>query len=139
MRTYLARIIIPAELKNLSTGQLGEKLFEYWFSLNYQGEKLFKQALDRDYEKIDFADSKGYTYQIKATKQKTYTFNCNLDNLKEHLKSEVYVFIQIKDNVAYIEYMYDKNYIFTNIKQSFKEKNQTFIYAKDLLQQQLFI
>ena len=138
MRKYLSRLRISPELNKLSTGQLGEKLFENWFSLNYQGEKLFKQMLDRDYEKIDFACQKGYTYQVKATRQKTYTFNCSLDNLREHLNSDVYVFIQIKDNIAYIEPMRDKNYVLTNIKQSFKEKNQTFVYAEDLLQSKLF-
>ena len=138
MRKYIAKIIIPDDLKKNPTGQIGEKIFEYWFNLNFQNEKLFKQAMDRDYEKIDFADEKGYTYQVKTTKAKTYTFNCDLEHLVEHLRAELYVFIQIDEKYAYIEPMYEKQYVIANIKKSFKEDKQCFVYAKDLQQQTLF-
>lgn len=138
MRKYLSRIVIPRGLIDLSTGELGEKLFEYWFTMMYQQEKIFKQKADRDYEKIDFADEKGYTYQIKATRQKTFTFNCKLENLSNHCNADYYVFIQIKENVAYIEHIHTKEYVLTNAKPSFKEEYQCFIYATDLLQQTLF-
>jgi hypothetical protein len=138
MRRYIAKIKLDKDIKFLPTGQLGEKIFELWFNANYQDEQLFKQAIDRDYQKIDFADEKGFTYQVKTTRAKTYTFNCDLDNLKEHLRAEIYVFIQIDGDYAYIEPMYEKDYIFTNIKKSFKEDNQCFIYSIDLQQQKLF-
>jgi len=137
MRTYLAKIRIPNEIANNSTGEIGEKIFELWFSLNYQGEQLFKQKADRDFEKIDFADEKGYTYQIKCTKHKTYTFNCCLDDLQDHLKAEIYVFIQIENKYAYIEEFYNKEYVLNYSKCSFKNQKTSFIYAKDLQQQVL--
>jgi hypothetical protein len=71
MREYLAKIRIPEELKNESTGFIGEKIFELWFTYNYQDEPLFKQKADMDLNGVDFADSQGTTYQVKTTKAKT--------------------------------------------------------------------
>jgi hypothetical protein len=139
MRTYLAKIKIPNEIANNSTGDIGEKIFELWFTLNYQGEQLFKQKADRDFEKIDFADEKGYTYQVKCTKHKTYTFNCCLEALSEHLKAEVYVFIQIIDNYAYIEYLHGKEYVLNYAKFSFKSPEQCYVYSANLNQYKLEI
>jgi hypothetical protein len=139
MRTYKSRIKIPMELENSSTGLIGEKIFELWFTLNFQGEKIFKQLADRDYQQIDFADEKGFTYQVKATKHRTYTFNCCLDDLRDHLNSDYYVFIQIKDNYAYIESIYLKTDILDKASVSFKSPSSCFIWANDLLQQKLEI
>lgn len=139
MRTYLAKIRIPDELKNKSTGFIGEKIFELWFTLNYQDEPLFKQKADMDYNKIDFADSKGNTYQVKSTVAKTFTFNCDLEAVEEHLKCNKYVFIQLRDSYAYIEPICEKEDVKIKLKKSFKEENQCFIYCKDLLQRELFI
>lgn len=138
MRRYKAKIALTNEDMSLSTGALGEKIFSDWFTNNFQGEKIFKQKADRDYQKIDFADEKGYTYQVKATKKSTYTFNCHLETVREHLKSDVYVFIQIKDRIAYIEDLYSKDYVLKTIKESF-QFNNTFVWAKDLQQEQLSI
>jgi len=137
MRTYLAKIRIPNDIANNSTGDIGEKIFHLWFSLTYQNENLFKQKADRDFAKIDFADEKGFTYQVKCTKHKTYTFNCALDKLYDHLKAELYVFIQIIDGYAYIEHLHDKAYCLNYAKSSFTNQDQTFIYAIDLQQQVL--
>jgi hypothetical protein len=90
-------------------------------------------------KKIDFADSKGYTYQVKTTAAKTFTFNCDLEAIDEHLTSNKYVFIQLKDSYAYIEPIYEKEDIKTKLKRSFKEERQCFVYCKDLLQRELFI
>ncbi|WP_353078890.1 hypothetical protein [Flavobacterium sp.] len=139
MREYLAKIRIPEEIKKESTGFIGEKIFELWFTYNFQDEPLFKQKADMDLKKIDFADSKGCTYQVKTTAAKTYTFNCDLEDIHEHLNSSKYVFIQLRDDYAYIEPIYGKEDIKTKLKRSFKEKKQCFIYCKDLLQKELFI
>jgi hypothetical protein len=138
MRKYIAKINITEALLKESTGYIGEKVFEQWFSNNFQGEQLFKQNADRDYQQIDFVDDKGYKYQVKATREKTYTFNCILEDIEEHLASDVYVLIQIKNKVAYIETFYNKEYIKQNINQSFKYNN-SFIWAKDLQQNVLDI
>lgn len=139
MRTYLAKIIIPEEIKNESTGSIGEKIFELWFAYNYADEPLFKQSADRDFQKIDFADHKGYTYQVKATRAKTYTFNCDLEDAGGHLNSELYVFIQLDDMYAYIEPICKKQDVLTKLKKSFIEDKQCFLYISDLFQQKLFI
>ena len=139
MRTYLAKIRIPEELKSQSTGLVGEKIFELWFTQNFQGEQLFKQKADREYQKIDFADEKGFTYQIKATKAKTFTFNCTLELIREHLLAEVYVCIQLEDKYAYIEPFKTKQDILNKIKKSFVAEKSCFIYSQDFLQQELFI
>jgi len=138
MRTYKAKIKMKDDWRNQNTGHLGEKIFADWFHRIYETEKLFKQSLDRDYEGIDFADEKGYTYQVKATRARSFTFNCYLDDLNEHLKADLYVFIQIHDQYAYIENLYSKEEILNLARQSFKEKKSCFVYAKDLLQQKLF-
>lgn len=140
MRTYIAKIEIPEVClnANLNTGVIGEKLFEIWFKRTYFAEQLHKQKADRDYQGIDYADEKGYTYQVKATKARTFTFNCYLDELNEHLKADYYVFIQIHKKVAYIESIYVKEQILNLAKQSWKEKKSCFVYAKDLMQQKLF-
>ena len=138
MRTYKAKIKMKDDWKIQNTGLLGEKIFNLWFNSNYETEKLFKQCADRDYEGIDFADEKGYTYQVKATRARSYTFNCYLDDLNEHLRSDIYVFIQIHEKYAYIESLYNKNEILNLARQSFKKEKSCFVYAKDLLQQKLF-
>jgi hypothetical protein len=139
MRTYQSRIKIPTEIENDSTGLIGEKIFELWFTLNFQGERIFKQLADREYQQVDFADEKGFSYQVKTTKHRTYTFNCCLEDLKEHLNSDYYVFIQIRDKYAYIETIYPKHVILDKASVSFKLPTTCFIWAKDLLQQKLDI
>lgn len=139
MRTYLAKIKIPKEIINESTGSIGEKIFELWFKYNFADEPLFKQSADRDFQKIDFADYKGYTYQVKATKAKTYTFNCDLEHANEYLNSELYVFIQIDDNYAYIEPICKKEEVLIKLKKFFIEDKKCFLYIADLFQQKLFI
>ena len=139
MRNYLAKIKIPVDLSNKSTGKIGEEMFNIWFNRNFEDEKVFDQLADRDYQQIDFACEKGITYQVKATRAKTYTFNQPIDTLLEHLNADRYVFIQIKDNYAYIENIYEKDYILNNIKKSFKESNQCFVYSKNLLQYKIEI
>lgn len=139
MRTYMSKLHIPKEMQNDSTGLIGEKIFELWFTLNFQGEKIFKQLADREYQQVDFADEKGYTYQVKATKYRSYTFNCCLDDIREHLNSDYYVFIQLKDNHAYIETIYNKSEVLDKARVSFKDTNTCFVWSKDLLQQKLEI
>jgi len=139
MRTYLAKIRIPEEIKLESTGFIGEKIFELWFLATYQGEQLFKQKADRDYQKIDFSDEKGFTYQIKTTKAKTFTFNCCLERITEHLTAEVYVCIQLENKYAYIEYFKSKQEIINKLKKSFVTEKSCFLYSSDLLQKELFI
>lgn len=139
MRSYIAKIKIPEEIKLESTGFIGEKIFELWFLQNFQEEKLFKQKADRDYKKIDFADEKGFTYQIKATRAKTFTFNCCLEEITEHLLAEVYVCIQIESKHAYIEPFKTKEDILNKLKKSFVAEKSCFLYSLDLLQQELFI
>ena len=137
MRNYIARIIIKKDDLQLETGILGEKIFKHWFENNYQEEKIFKQKQDRDYEGIDFADEKGYTYQIKTTTKRSYTFNCDFKDVSEHLIADLYIFIQIKDNVAYIESINTKENIVSRMQESYKYGN-SFVYAEDLLQQKIF-
>jgi hypothetical protein len=139
MRTYLAKVKIPSEIKNESTGLIGEKIFELWFKYNYADEPLFKQSADRDFQKIDFADHKGYTYQVKATKAKTYTFNCDLETAGQYLNSELYVFIQLGEEYAYIEPICKKEEVLIKLKKSFIEDKKCFLYISDLFQQKLFI
>ena len=61
MKKYIAKQNIE-EFKELSTGEIGEKIFKKWFKNNFQNEIIFKQKADRDYEGIDFTDEKGYKY-----------------------------------------------------------------------------
>ena len=138
MKKYIASKKIPDRFSTLNTGQLGELIFKQWFVQNFQGESIKKSSAEADYNGIDFSDEKGYTYQIKATRRKTYTFNCIIDDFKEHLKADLYVFIQIHEKYAYIESLYNKNEILNLARQSFKEQKSCFVYAKDLLQQKLF-
>lgn len=139
MRTYLAKIKIPDNLKKQSVGYIGEKVFEHWFKVNYNDEQLFKQKADRDYNKIDYADEKGFKYQVKTTSKKSYTFNCSTDKINNHLNSDYYIFVQLKNNYAYIENFRTKQYILDNIIQSFKYKNSSYVKPENLLQEVLSI
>ena len=139
MRTYLAKIKIPDNLKKQSVGYIGEKVFEHWFKVNYNDEQLFKQKADRDYNKIDYADEKGFKYQVKTTSKKSYTFNCSTDKINNHLTSDYYIFVQLKNNYAYIENFRTKQYVLDNIIQSFKYKNSSYIKPENLLQEVLSI
>ena len=139
MRTYLAKIKIPDNLKKQSVGYIGEKVFEHWFKVNYNDEQLFKQKADRDYNKIDYADEKGFKYQVKTTSKKSYTFNCSTDKIKNHLTCDYYIFVQLKNNYAYIENFRTKQYILDNIIQSFKYKNSSYVKPENLLQEVLSI
>lgn len=139
MRNYLAKIKIPVDLLDKSTGKIGEEIFNLWFNRNFEDEKVFNQLADRDYQQIDFACEKGITYQVKATKAKTYTFNSQISSILDYLNADRYVFIQIKDKYAYIENIYEKEYVLNNAKKSFKENNQFFVYCKNLLQHKLEI
>jgi hypothetical protein len=136
MRKYIAKIKIPSDLINLSVGKIGEEIFERWFNSNFQDESIFKQKADRDYEKIDFACCKGFTYQVKTAKHNTYTFNCDLEDIREHLKANTYVFIQLINDYAYIEDFYNSEYVLNNIKKSYKYEN-SFVWTKNLLQHDL--
>ena len=138
MRNYIAKIKIPFDKVNLSTGMVGEEMFKIWFDNNYHDEYIFKQKADMDYQKIDFACDKGFTYQVKTTKNNSYTFNCDLEDITDHLKSSVYVFIQLINGYAYIEGFYNTEYVLNNIKKSFRYKN-SFIWAKNLLQKELIL
>lgn len=129
MRSYLAKIKIPVDLLSESTGEIGEEIFNIWFNRNFEDEHLFKQKADRDFNQIDFACEKGFKYQVKATKAKTYTFNSSIERISEHLNADKYVFIQIKNNYAYIEGIYEKEYITSNIIKSFKDGAKSFVYA----------
>ena len=139
MRNYLAKIKIPVDLLDKSTGHIGEEIFKIYYNRVFEDEQLFKQKADRDYQQIDFADEKGFTYQVKATTAKSYTFNSNVEAISEHLNADMYVFIQIRNGYAYIEPFQDKDTVKLNIRKSFKNVNQSFIYCKDLLQQTLNI
>tara|TARA_R110001606_G_scaffold394421_1_gene565317 strand:- start:101 stop:520 length:420 start_codon:yes stop_codon:yes gene_type:complete len=139
MRTYLAKIKIPDNIKKQSVGYIGEKVFEHWFKANYNDEQLFKQKADRDYNKIDYADEKGFKYQVKTTSKKSYTFNCSTDKINNHLTSDYYIFVQLKNNYAYIENFRTKQYILDNIIQSFKYKNSSYVKPENLLQEVLSI
>ena len=146
MRRYISRIRIPEDLRycskdpnqSYSVGYIGEQLFRVWFKHNFHDELLFKQKADRDYQQIDFADEKGYTYQVKTTTKKSYTFNCTSERIKGHLKADYYVFIQLRDEYAYIEPFKDEKEVLTKIRKSFY--NETcYIKAKDLQQQEIKI
>ena len=134
MRNYLARIELTEKDKTLSTGLLGETLFERWHCNNYQGEVLHRQLADNDYKGVDFIDNKGIKYQVKGSRGATFTFNCSLELLKTHLRADVYICIQIKEKVAYIEFMCDANNILDRAKESFQFENSCFVWAKDLQQ-----
>lgn len=136
MRNYLSKKSIT-NYSNLPTGEIGEKVFKEWFLNNFQGEVIHKQNADRDYQGIDFACEKGYTYQVKATRAKSYTFNCVLANANDHLNADYYVFIQIRGEYAYFEKMYTKEEILSNLNPSYKDDN-SFVWAKDLLQHKVF-
>jgi len=139
MRTYLAKIKIPDNIKNESVGSIGEKVFEHWFKKNFNDEHLFKQKADRDYNKIDYADEKGYKYQVKATSKNSYTFNCSSEDILKHLTCDYYVLVQLKNEYAYIEKLKTKQYILDNIIQSFNYNNSSYIKPENLLQQVLSI
>lgn len=134
MRSYLAKIELTDLHKNMSSGAIAENVFQQWFKSNFQGEKLHKQLADRDYQGIDFADEKGITYQIKGSKGKTFTFNCCLDDLREHLRADKYVCVQITDKAAYIEFIYSAENILERAKSSFQYEKSCFVWAKDLNQ-----
>lgn len=138
MRRYIARVQIPDGIINYSTGYIGEQIFLRWFRDNYQNEQIFQQKADRDYQGIDFADEKGYTYQVKTTKSNSYTFNKSIEDVRDTLKAELYVFIQLKDKYAYIERIEPSENIKEEFNKSKNYKNSCFIWARDL-QQQLLI
>jgi len=135
MRTYKSKIKIPEKIKNESIGKIGQLIFELWYKRNFEDEALHPQLADNDYKKIDYTDWKANKYQVKATSKKTYTFNCLIEDVDEHLVCEYYPFIQIDidNNIAFIEDIYTKEYIKTNIKQSYQYEN-CFIWKKDLQQ-----
>lgn len=137
MNNYLGKIDLSDLKKDYSTGMLGEIAFARWFTKTYEGDKIHKQNAERDFQGIDFADEKGFTYQIKATASKTYTFNCVLDDLNWHLRANWYVCIQIHETIAYIEAIYDRKEILNEARQSYKYDGTCFIWAKDLLQYKL--
>ena len=132
MRNYLAKVELKNEHKNMSSGAIAEHVFENWFINNFEGEILHKQKADRDFEGIDFADEKGITYQVKGSRGKTFTFNCCLDDLREHLKADKYVFIQITDKDAYIEFIRTSESILESAKPSFQFERSCFVWAKNL-------
>ena len=138
MRKYIAKIRIPENLDHQSVGYIGERIFKLWFNRVYNDEQLFKQKADREYEQIDFSDEKGYTYQVKTTSKKSYTFNCSLDKIDNHLNAYYYVFIQLKDNYAYIEPLLTREVILDNIKKSFIN-DTCYVKARDLQQQEIEI
>jgi|TARA_B100001175_G_scaffold317393_1_gene334125 hypothetical protein len=138
MRRYLAKIRIPENLDHQSVGYIGEQIFKLWFKRTFEDEQLFKQKADREYQQIDFSDEKGYTYQIKTTSKKSYTFNCSLDKIDDHLNSYFYVFIQLKNNHAYIEPIKNREDILDNINKSFIN-DSCYIKARDLQQQEIDI
>lgn len=137
MRNYLGKVDISFIDEKESIGKKGEIAFQKWFENIYQGELLFKQKADRDYKGIDFADEKGNTYQVKTTSRRTYTFNCNLDHLYDHLEAKSYVCIQIIEKDAYIESIYTANEIMEKAKDSYQYPGTSFIWAKDLQQYEL--
>lgn len=138
MRKYIAKIRIPENLDHQSVGYIGERIFKLWFNRVYNDEQLFKQKADREYEQIDFSDEKGYTYQVKTTSKKSYTFNCPLNKIDNHLNAYYYVFIQLKDNYAYIEPLLTREDILDNIKKSFIN-DTCYVKARDLQQQEITI
>ncbi len=138
MRRYLAKIRIPENLDHQSVGYIGEQIFKLWFKRTFEDEQLFKQKADREYQQIDFSDEKGYTYQIKTTSKKSYTFNCSLDKIDDHLNSYFYVFIQLKNNHAYIEPIKNREDILDNKNKSFIN-DSCYIKARDLQQQEIDI
>lgn len=136
MRKYLASFDI-SKLEG-STGFIGEHVFKLWFDKNFHEEFLTKQKADNDFRGIDFVDSKGLKYQVKATAARTYTFNDTIQYL-DHQKADLFVFVQVKDKIAYLEGVYNKDYIMKNAKPSFKNDKTCFVWAKDLLQYELEI
>jgi len=134
MRTYLAKVAISEEMKEMSTGKIGEEVFSIWFSRNFEGESLFKQSADRDYQGIDFVDEKGVKYQVKATKGNTYTFNCDLSDLQEHLRADLYVLVQVVGDYAYIEPIRNASQVLESGRASFNYKRSSFIWKRKLNQ-----
>lgn len=141
-RTYIAKITLKEESEYVNTGLLGEQIFKYWFGNNFNDEILHKQKADRDYDGIDFVDEKGYKYQVKTTRAKSYTFSGCKEDLDNKLNADFYVFVQIKKDAplkaeeAYIEGFYSKEYVKKNIVNSFST-DTCFVYAKNLLQQEI--
>ena len=131
MRRYIGSKILTDKELSYPTGIIGEIIFKKWFNHVYESSQLFKSNEDRDKEGIDFNCDYGYTYQVKATKHKTYTFNSQIDCIRAHLRSDLYVFIRIVGKVAYIENIYQREYVLDNIKES-RKFNNCFIWAKDL-------
>jgi hypothetical protein len=129
MRNYTAKIKLDET--NDAVGTIGETVFSEWFNNNFQDEFIHKQLSDRDFEGIDFACNKGYTYQIKTTTGNTYTFNSALENLPNKLPCDFYVFIQIREGYAYIEGIYTKDYVLDKAQRSYHYEN-SFVWAKDL-------
>lgn len=137
MRNYIAKIELPDITKHMTSGKIAETVFEKWFKQNFQGEKVFKQLADMDYKGIDFADEKGVTYQVKGTVGRTFTFNCALEDLREHLRASKYVCIQVAEKAAYIESIYSVEEILERAKPSFNYEKSCFVWAKDLQQYKL--
>lgn len=135
-RRYLSKIRLKPKASENSTGAIGEMVFEYWFCNTFNDELLHKQKADRDYQGIDFVDEKGYKYQVKATRAKSYTFNCKKKDIKNKLVCDFYVLVQVKDGAAYIESIVKNDYVEENIIDSYSNGN-CFIYAKDLQQQEI--
>tara|TARA_R110002020_G_scaffold470122_1_gene695651 strand:- start:460 stop:891 length:432 start_codon:yes stop_codon:yes gene_type:complete len=134
MRNYIAKLKISLDHKNLKVGTLGEIYFAKWFNANYQGESIFKQMADRDFQGIDFACQKGFTYQIKATDKKSFTFNSTIADAPNKLSATHYVFIQRHDDYLFIQGIYKKDQILTSLVPSKMNKKQSFCHAIDLLQ-----
>ena len=134
MRNYISCIVLPNKIKNFSIGKKAELVFEQWFKLNYQNERIIKQKASEDYLGIDYADERGNRYQVKGTSCKTYTFNCSVEKINDNLNAHFYIMIQIKDDIAYIESIYNKDEILSIIKPSINYNNSSFVWAKNLNQ-----
>ena len=68
---------------------------------------------------------------------RSFTFNSKLESLADHLRADFYVFVQYKGDYAYIEGIYNKDYVKANAKASYSS-DTSFVYAKDLQQEKLF-
>jgi hypothetical protein len=82
---------------------------------------------------------KAILIKSKQLKHKTYTFNCDLEAAGQYLNSELYVFIQLDKEYAYIEPICKKEEVLIKLKKSFIEDKKCFLYISDLFQQKLFI
>lgn len=139
MKKFVASIKLSEELLKKTTGGIGETVFKKWFENNYQNLTIHKSKKQQDFFGVDFSDCDAVKYQVKTAAKISYTFNCLPEDIEEHLTSDYYVFIQLKEGYAFIEGIYPRADVLKMYIRNSQYNGECWIKTKDLYQEVLNI